>query len=440
MVRGLLISAPRSGEGKTLITLALLHLLKRKGYKVQPFKIGPDFIDPKWHKLACGVPSYNLDFFSMGEVRLKALFSAKAKNADLALVEGVMGLFDGTFSTFRVAKLLRLPILLVVDTFGTAESIKYLIKGIAERIKKAGLSFFLLLNRVSSERHLLRLEKALKSYPILGFLPRSLDFELPSRHLGLYLPEDLSRASEVIERASFELEKRVDLTWLNKAQFELSSLPLPSFLPRIPYKAIALAYDEAFNFYYPHLLEELAEGVRLYFFSPLRDEAIPGEAEAVYIGGGYPELWAEKLSKNKKTQRFLREWVLSGLPLYAECGGLVYLSKTLNWENQSFNLAQIFPFEITKKGLTLGLRVVKPINELPLFETKLPFFAHEFHYTGIEGFLGEKEVGELKTIFKVNSAPREPKAYKSRRGYFWEGFLYRRALATYFHLLAFQMR
>ncbi|MFN3921698.1 MAG: cobyrinate a,c-diamide synthase, partial [Caldimicrobium sp.] len=353
MVKGILVSAPRSGEGKTLLTLGLLHLFKRKGFVVQPFKLGPDFIDPKWHFEACGVPSYNLDLFSMGKERLKALFYTKAKESQIIVVEGVMGLFDGAFSTFKIAKLLRLPILLVINAFGVGESLKYLLKGFSEAIKRAGLPFFIFLNKVSSEGHLLRLEKTLKPYKIFGYLLRNKEFELPSRHLGLYLPEDLKIAQQIIEKLSFELEKNVDFSLLKELEIEENSSPfMPTFLPSIPYKAIALAYDSAFNFYYPHLLEELSKKTKIYYFSPLKDEVIPDAAEAVYIGGGYPELFAEKLSQNKRTIKAIKKWVKEGRPLYAECGGLVFLSRALTWENITYKLTNIFPFEMEKKGLS----------------------------------------------------------------------------------------
>lgn len=437
MAKGFLIGAPRSGEGKTLITLGLLRLFKRKGYKIQPFKVGPDYIDPKWHFVACGVPSYNLDLFSMGEGRLKALFHKKAINSQIVIVEGVMGLFDGFYSSFKVAKTLSLPLVLVVDTFGISESIKYLIQGFSEKIKRDGLKLILFLNRVSSERHLLRLERALKGFTILGFLYRDKELELPSRHLGLFLPEDLAKADEVLDRLASNLEKTIDFTLLESLKIDLSiNEPDPSFLPPLPYKAIAIAYDMAFNFYYQHLLEELSKIAKIYFFSPLKDEEIPSAAQAVYIGGGYPELWAELLSHNKGTQNSIREWVNEGLPLYAECGGLIYLSKILFWENNTYNFTGLFPFEIYKERLNLGYRWVKPRETLPFFATKKPFYAHEFHYTNLLEPLGKKNLGEIKKIYSVFPIERPSKKFSKTKSY-PEGFVYKKCLASYLHLLAF---
>ncbi|MFN4197122.1 MAG: cobyrinate a,c-diamide synthase [Caldimicrobium sp.] len=433
MVQAFLVSAPRSGEGKTLLTLGLLRLFKNKGFKVQPFKVGPDFIDPKWHQFACGSSSYNLDLFSMGEKRLKALFYKKTNQTDIAIIEGVMGLFDGKYSSFKLAKLLNIPIVLIIDTFGLSESIKYLIKGFSEKIKKANLTFSIFLNKVSSERHLLRLEKALKGYNILGVLYRNKELELPSRHLGLYLPEDYSKAEEVLEKLVSYLEKTVNFSLLNEYKIEnIKTLPKETFLPPIPYKTIAIAQDNAFNFYYNHLLDELKERAKVIYFSPLKNEEIPSEAEAVYIGGGYPELWAEDLSKNKKTIKSIKNWVEEGYPLYAECGGLIYLSKELFFSEKPYIFSQIFPFIIKREKLTLGYRKVKPLQEIPFFETKAPFFAHEFHYTNITNSLNAKSLKKIRRIFRV--MPFEGNKLSKT---FREGFLYKRCLATYMHLLSF---
>ncbi|MFN3504659.1 MAG: cobyrinate a,c-diamide synthase [Caldimicrobium sp.] len=432
MVQAFLISAPRSGEGKTLLTLGFLRLFKKRGLRVQAFKVGPDFIDPKWHQFACSYPSYNLDLFSMGEKKLRALFYEKAKTSNMAIVEGVMGLFDGKFSSFEVAKLLKIPIVLVIDTFGLSESIKYVVKGFSERIKKANLNFFLFLNKVSSERHLLRLERALKGYKILGVLFRDKGLELPSRHLGLYLPEDYTKAEEILEEVVSELEKNVNFSLLNECKIEMKALPKEGFLPKIPYRTVAIARDNAFNFYYNHLLDELNQMAKVLYFSPLKNEEIPAKAEAVFIGGGYPELWAEDLSRNKKTLKSIKEWAEEGLPLYAECGGLIYLSKELFYADKSYIFSEVFPFTIKKEKLTLGYRTVKPLEDVPFFETNTPFFAHEFHYTNVINSFVAENLKNIRCIFRVKPYEK-PYVFKTFR----EGFLYKRCLATYMHLLSF---
>ncbi len=424
MAKAFLVSALRSGEGKTLVTLGLLRYFRNKGFKVQPFKVGPDYIDPKWHKLSAGRYSYNLDLFSMGEEKLKSLFYYHSRSADYALVEGVMGLFDGKFSTFRVAKILKIPLLIVLDTFGIGETLRYLIKGVAETLKRAELSFSFFLNRVSSEKHLLRLERALKGYPISGFLFRKPDYELPSRHLGLFLPQEIEKVEELLSQLALDLEKTLDLSFLNQEKRIPQKVSLPSFLPQISFKKLGVALDTAFNFYYQHLLDELSQKVELKFFNTLEDPHLPSEIEGLYFGGGYPELLAEQLSLNTTLMKEIKDFAYSGSFIYAECGGLIYLSQRVNWNGKTYPLVGLFPFEIRRKGLSLGYRKVKLKEVHPFFGEKVSFLAHEFHYTGIK----KLEIDyEIKKIYKVKTL--EGKSFD-------EGYSFQKVLASYCHFLA----
>lgn len=421
-----MISALRSGEGKTLITLGLLRILREAGIRVQPFKVGPDYIDPQWHRFAGGVPSYNLDLFAMGNERVKHLFWTKSRDKEIAIVEGVMGLFDGKYSTFSLAKLLRIPVILVVDTFGLAETIKPLVKGTVERLKRANLPFALILNRISSERHLLRIERALRGYPILGYLRRDKGLEIASRHLGLNLPEDPSSAEGLLEYLAERLREGLNLDLLeNFTLIPPDEIRKPRFLPEIPYRTLAIAYDRAFNFYYQHLLDELGERTKILFFSPLDDSELPSEAEALYLGGGYPELYAEKLAQNRRLIDAIRDWVNSGRPLYAECGGFVYLCRALKWNGKVFEFAGLFPYEIIKGSLVLGYRWVKPRRPIPLFESELSFRGHEFHYTV---FL--KDSTEVEKCYRVRD--QQGRTYS-------EGYLRKSSLGSYIHLIAFDL-
>jgi cobyrinic acid a,c-diamide synthase len=421
MVKGFVISAPRSGEGKTLLTLGILRLLTLRGFRVQPFKVGPDYIDTKWQAQAAGKPSYNLDLFSMGEERVKALFYHKSKDCDFSVVEGVMGLFDGRFSTFKLAGLLGLPIILVLDTSGVAETISYILKGLAERIKKAGLELFIFLNRVSSHKHLLRLERALKGYQIIGHLFRKRELELPSRHLGLYLPEHLKEAEDLISTLAYEIERSFDLSVFKPIPNPPEESPLPRFFPELPFQRLAIALDPAFNFYYQHVLDEISQKLEPLFFSPLEDSGLPTSAQALYLGGGYPELFARRLSENKGMLREIKAFAEDRFPIYAECGGLVYLSKGLFWEDKFYPLAGIFPFEVSKKGLALGYRRVKLLARHPFMDGLKEFYAHEFHYTQIEN------TAYSEKIYKVYTPENEN---------FYEGFRYKNVLASYLHFIA----
>ncbi|MCS7198921.1 MAG: cobyrinate a,c-diamide synthase [Caldimicrobium sp.] len=426
MAKALVISALKSGEGKTLVTLGLLRLLRKRGLKIQPFKVGPDYIDPKWHTLASGLPSYNLDLFAMSPEGLRNFFYSKIEGVDWAIVEGVMGLFDGSYSTFRVAKALNIPVVLVIDSYGLAESVGPLIRGITERLKRANLAYGILLNRVSSERHLLRLCKAIRREPLLGYLPLEKALELPSRHLGLLRPEDVSYAQEIVDKVAETLERGLNLELIEK--FSQRAYPkgkVPQFLPRLPYTKIAIAFDRVFNFYYQHLLEELKNQAEVSTFSPLEDEAIPSGVQAIYIGGGYPELFAKELTSNKKMLRELKLWIETGCPLYAECGGLIYLSKLLDWEGKRYSLVGALPFYIRKGSLSLGYRLVKPLEKIPFFECQAPFFTHEFHYTQII----ESTARNLRRIYLVKTLDKFT---------YQEGFRYKNTLASYLHLIAFK--
>ncbi|HDD45177.1 MAG TPA: cobyrinic acid a,c-diamide synthase, partial [Candidatus Desulfofervidus auxilii] len=213
MVKGFIVAGTHSGCGKTIVTLGLLRVLKEKGLRIQPFKVGPDYIDTSWHKQISGVASVNLDLFSM-EKDFENWFWKYAKKAEISIIEGVMGLFDGDFSTFEVAKRLKLPVLLVIDVFGMAETVKAIALGFKKILQKEGIELYLVLNQVSSERHLQRLLKALKGFKILGYLPKKAEFEIPSRHLGLYMPQDKILAEEKISYLKETIEKNFDLETL----------------------------------------------------------------------------------------------------------------------------------------------------------------------------------------------------------------------------------
>ena len=455
MMTPLIIAAPSSGCGKTTLTLGLLAALRRRGLTVAPFKVGPDFIDPGHHAAACGRVSRNLDGWMCGERTVRDIYARGCRDADLAVVEGVMGLFDGADgdsdagSTAEVARWLGGRILLVVDARSQARSAAALVKGFVEfdpRLRFAGIVF----NRVGSDRHEALLRQALASVPglppVLGCLPRDAELALPERHLGLVTAEDVGSDAGFFERLADWVEKYLDVERL------LKTLPPPGPLlskEGVPDRAgvvakavrIAVARDAAFCFYYPDNLELLeAAGAELIFFSPLRDRALPDKIDGLYLGGGYPELHAERLAANGELLARIRALALAGLPIYAECGGLIYLSQGVepppplpgplldkegvpDRAGVEAEFVAIFPAtaRMLPRRRALGYREVMLTADSPLGPAGTVARGHEFHYS------------ELAMPDVV------PRCYRmSRRGggedLGSEGFRMRNVLGSYVHL------
>ncbi|WP_117238369.1 cobyrinate a,c-diamide synthase [Thermus sediminis] len=379
----LLLAAPHSGAGKTTAALALLLRLRGLGLRVRPFKVGPDYIDPTHLERAAGLRPYNLDGFFLDEAGLLALFAHGMRGADLALIEGVMGLFDGkdplgrVGSTAQVARILGAPVVLVVDAKGMAGSIAPLALGFARHdpgVQVVGV----VANRVGSERHAAILREALEAHglPLLGWLPQDPALELPERHLGLVLAGEVEPPLRALEGAGFW-----DLEALLRLAKAAPPLPEPpSFLPerRPPRVRVAYAWDRAFSFYYPEALELLsALGAELVPFSPLADEALP-EAHALLLGGGYPELFAEGLSENQAMREAIRGF--RG-PILAECGGYMYLSEGLWVGERLFPMVGLAPGEARMGGKpVLGYREVEALRDNPVAARGDRLKGHEFHY------------------------------------------------------------
>ncbi len=419
MVKGFIIAGTHSGCGKTTLTLGILRTFKNRGIKVQPFKIGPDYIDTSWHKNASGVDSVNLDLFSMGE-EIEAWFWKYAKNSEICVIEGVMGLFDGDFSTFEVAKKLKFPIILVIDTFGMAETVYAIVVGFKEILSKEKIEFYLVLNKVSSQKHLTRLLNSLKKFKVLGFIPKNIDFEIPSRHLGLYMPGHEGLKEEKLQILSEVIEKNIDLTTLLtlKSSKDFSQTKEPKIKFDFKFSSIGIALDSAFCFYYTHIIDMLKEKYKVKFFSPLKDKNLPDEVSAIYLGGGYPELYAEILSENSSMRKNIKTWAEEGLPIYAECGGLIYLSKELHFKNKTYPMCEVLPVLASMDGLHLGYKEIEVLKNTPFFKEKTKFKGHEFHYTKIK---------ELKPIEKVYRIVNQNGAL--------EGYFYKNVLASYVHFI-----
>lgn len=390
MIPGLLIAAPASGSGKTSLTLGLMAALRRRGVTVAPFKVGPDYIDPGHHAAICGRPSNTLDSWFCNKEQVCATFASGCIGADIAVIEGVMGLFDGVSgddeegSSAQLAKWLGLPVLLVVDARSQARSFAALVKGFCAfdpQLNVAGV----IANRVGSERHAQLLREAIASTPglppLLGCLPRQEDIALPERHLGLVTAEDLS--GDHGEKLADWVEKYLDLNQLKKiATSSVESTPVVS--PKIQIKLrIGIARDRAFCFYYPENLRQLERaGAELVEFSPLVDSALPENLDGLYLGGGYPELDAELLTNNVSLREQISAQARGGLPIYAECGGFMYLCNAIDGQP----MCGVFPAQakMLPRRRALGYRQVELVADTLFGPTGTQIRGHEFHYSDVE--------------------------------------------------------
>lgn len=441
MPQSLLIAAPASGSGKTTVTLALLAALRIRGLQVAPFKVGPDFIDPGHHALAAGRVSRNLDGWMCGRDGVAKSFAAGCDNADLAIIEGVMGLFDGARgdaddgSSAEIARWLDARVLLVVDARSQARSVAALIKGFVDfepRLQFAGV----ILNRVGSDRHAQLLREALASTPglppLLGCLPRDAEVELPSRHLGLVTADD---GDADYARLGAWLEQHLDLDALleqlgsppleKRGQGGFRSadkIPLNPPLAKGEVKAklrIGVARDRAFCFCYPENLEALqGAGAELAFFSPLDDSTLPEGIDGLYLPGGYPELHAPQLAANRSLLAAIRDFAAAGRPVYAECGGLIYLSQGVG----DHDFVGLVPARarMLEKRKALGYRQVTLACASPLGPAGTSARGHEFHYSELDWPAGSQRA---YTVCRADGQALDD-----------EGYIDGNLLASYVHL------
>ena len=430
---GLVIGGVASGVGKTTLALGLIAALRQRGQTVQPFKVGPDYIDPSHHAQAAGRPSRNLDSWMVPEPALRELFWRAAGRADAAIVEGVMGLFDGRTgggevgSTAHVAKLLRLPVLLVVDAAKAARSVAATVLG-CQALDPDLTIIGVVLNNVASARHAeigREAIESLTSLPVLGWLTRDLGLRQEERYLGLVPAGERPLPVSLIERATAQVAQQFDLDRLIQlATVERITPPQSGIFPSgpVPTRArIAIARDAAFNFYYEDSLDLLtAWGAELVPFSPLVDATLPPDVDAVYLGGGFPELFAGELAANQPMLDAVRGAASAGLPVYAECGGLMYLQERLiDARERTHQLVGVLPGSSTLVGkrLTLGYRETQTRRSSLLAEAGQQLRGHEFHWSVTE------------------SPPPEQAAYdilgSSERV---EGFSVGSVLASYLHV------
>ncbi|WP_461154916.1 cobyrinate a,c-diamide synthase [Saccharopolyspora tripterygii] len=391
-------AAPGSGEGKTTAVTGLLGALKRRGDRVAPFKVGPDYIDPGYHRLAAGRTARNLDPVLVGADRIAPLLHHGAVGADIAVVEGVMGLFDGRIgaqeelpygSTAHVAELIDAPVVLVVDARGQSQSLAALLHGFRSfrpQVRVAGV----LLNRVGSSRHEEVLRSAAESagLPVLGAIPRADDLEVPSRHLGLVTAvEHGAEALRAVEAMTDVVEGSVDLDAVSALARTAGELPGPAWDPAAEVRpqgrpVVAVAGGHAFSFGYAEYVELLeAAGAEVALVDPLRDERLPNGTAGLVLPGGFPEQHASALSANTALRNEIRGFVDTGAPVHAECGGLLYLGEQLDGEPMCGALP--VRAAMTSK-LTLGYRDAVAATESPLFAEGSRVSGHEFHRTATE--------------------------------------------------------
>ncbi len=401
MARGVVIGAPRSGSGKTTVALGLMAALSRRGLSVQPFKVGPDFIDPGLHALATGRPSYNLDGWMTPREHVLGTYAHHSAGADIAVVEGVMGLFDGVRgdrldgTTAEIASWLGLPVILVVDASSAAGSVAPLIQGFAEF--RADISIPLVVfNNVGSRRHEQLLREAVElveGVEAIGFLPRDKDVALESRHLGLVTAEDVGERGAWLERLAAFVEEHLDVERILKLLGQKAASTQPASRRRgSGGPVVAVARDRAFCFYYQENLDILSEaGAEIAFFSPLKDDRLPPATRAVYLGGGYPELHAEVLAGNRPMIKAMHEAKEQGVFIYAECGGMIYLSKALKLAGgKRVEMAGLLPVEVEMAGRfqALGYREAELLDHSPFGPPGTRFRGHEFHYSRISARAG----------------------------------------------------
>ena len=427
----LLIAAPGSGNGKTTLTLGLMAALRRRGLVVAPFKVGPDYIDPGHHAAICGRVSHNLDGWMCGRQRVRQTFADAADGVDIALIEGVMGLFDGISggseegSSAEIAKWLGVPVLLVVDARSQARSFAALVKGFAAF--DAGLNLAgVIANRVGSDRHRQLLQESVAATPglppLLGCLPRNEEVGLPQRHLGLVTAADLPADTGFGERLADWVETHLDLDQLLRLATEASAVIKPvarsRSMPAIRAR-IGIARDRAFCFYYPENLQLLEQaGAELVSFSPLSDAELPKGLDGIYLGGGYPELHAGQLAANHGLLGQLRRQAEAGLPIYAECGGFMYLCRSLDERP----LVGVFPCAVRMlpRRKALGYRQVELSEATPLGPAGTRARGHEFHYSEITA------AESMTHCYRLGR--RDGEALGT------EGYRYKNVLGSYVHL------
>jgi cobyrinic acid a,c-diamide synthase len=433
-MHAVVIAGTASGVGKTTVAAAIMGALRARGYTVQPFKVGPDYIDPSYHSVVCGVPCRNLDSWLLTSAALQELFQRAMVGKDVAVIEGVMGLYDGATgddeagSTAQLAKLLGLPVVLVVDASKASRSVGAMALGFKHfdpTVNLAGV----ILNGIAGDLHLELARPSLDRAGVryLGYLPGRKEFTLPERHLGLVPTAESQVAAAYYQHLATQAAATIDLERLlavaaGAAVPEAGGRTLFPEAPVAPQTAIAVAMDKAFHFYYPDSLDLLtAWGAELVPFSLLEDTALPPHASGIYIGGGFPEMFAAPLAANVSMRASIRAAAAYGLPIYAECGGLMYLGQDIeDLEGRTYAMAGVLPGRSVMKGsrLTLGYRTIRALQSTCLLAAGDTVRGHEFHFSSMPD-----STAAVPAAYEVLDQP-------GRR----EGFVLHNVLASYIHV------
>ena len=429
MPSSIYLSAAHKSSGKTVVSLGLCAALKEQSLNVRPFKKGPDYIDPIWLSQASGSACYNLDFYNMSEIEIKQVFEQQSWDSDIAIIEGNKGLYDGMSvsggdANADLAKLLNVAVVLVIDTNGITRGVAPLVQGYQafdQSVNIAGV----ILNKVAGARHESKLISAIEHYtdiPVLGAIRRSKELIIDERHLGLVPANEIAKSSAFIQTAAKHVSDQVDLDRLSQlGQYSAEMIPLAQ--PKESGLTVAIAKDSAFGFYYQDDLSLFQSlGVEIVYFDTLRDQYLP-KADALFIGGGFPEMQLEALSNNTSLLQDIRSKINAGLPTYAECGGLMYLTRAISYQGRTYKMVGAIQADtvMTPKPIGRGYVQLAPTKEHPWSNVSQTIYAHEFHYSKLENI-------DAKTRF----------AYKVLRGVGvdnnYDGVLVNNMLATYTHL------
>ncbi|MFO8083962.1 MAG: cobyrinate a,c-diamide synthase [Desulfobacterales bacterium] len=440
----ILIAALRGGSGKTVLSVGIIAALAKQGKTISPFKKGPDYIDAGWLALAAGRPCYNLDNFLIPEIKIIDSFLRHSQDCDIAVIEGNRGLYDGIdtigkTSTAELAKLLHTPVILCLDCTKSTRTMAAIVLGCLKFDPDVPLKG-VILNHVAGDRHQENIRKNIEYHcgiSVLGAVPKLKKQNFPERHMGLIPTPEHDSGFDSISAIADTVAKHVDLHAIEQVAREAgflnirddfsmqNSRPEPLHLTMESPK-IGILKDSAFQFYYPDNIEALQDaGASVTFISPFMDDGFP-DVDALYIGGGFPETHAEKLAEKESFRKNLKAMAERGLPIYAECGGLIYLGQKLILKDKSYPMAGVLPlvFGLCKKPQGHGYTLVKVEGKNPFFKVGTEFRGHEFHYSNVI----ECPNGKSDMVFTMQRGS----GIKDHK----DGFVYKNVLATYTHIHA----